>query len=101
MDGPGALAAAALRLPLLPHFAAPLLARGVADFWGRRWNLTAATLLRQSVYEPLVEGRACGDDGKPGPPTPAPPPVSSARRALAVCATFAVRFCAPCLRRMR
>ena len=90
MDGPGAAAEAALRLPLLPHFASPLLARGVADFWGRRWNLTAATLLRQSVYEPLIEGCACGDDGA-GRATPARP-VSSLRRAFAACATFAVRY---------
>ena len=90
MDGPGALAEAAMRLPLLPHFASPLLAQGVADFWGRRWNLTAATLLRQSVYEPLMEGCACGDDGA-AQATPARP-VSSLRRAFAACATFAVRL---------
>jgi hypothetical protein len=90
MDGPGALAAAALRLPLLPHFNAPLVACGVGEFWGKRWNLTAATLLRQSVYEPIAEGQACGDDGASAA-TPALPPPSLLRRALAVCATFAVR----------
>ena len=95
MDGPGALAESALKLPLLPHFAAPLLAQTVGDFWGRRWNLTAATLLRQSVYEPIVEGRAVGNDGKECP-TPAPPPVSPLRRALAVCATFLVRIATHC-----
>jgi hypothetical protein len=92
MDGPGALAAAALRLPLLPHFNAPLLACGVGEFWGKRWNLTAATLLRQSVYEPIAEGQTCGDDGaSAAKPTPALPPPSLLRRAFAVCATFAVR----------
>lgn len=78
MDGPGALASWALRTPLQPHFDAPLLARGVGDFW-RRWNKLAATLLKQSVYDPLVEGRR---------------PAAPARHAVAVCATFAVRFLA-------
>jgi hypothetical protein len=92
MDGPAALAGAALGLRLAPHFAAPLAARGVADFWGRRWNLTAATLLRQAVFEPLLEGRACGaDTDRDGSASAALRAAAPARRALAICATFAVR----------
>jgi hypothetical protein len=97
MDGPASLAGAALRLRFAPHFAAPLAARGVSDFWGRRWNLTAATLLRQAVFEPLLEGRVCGDDtdgeggGGAAASSAALRRAGTARRALAICATFAVR----------
>ncbi len=28
----------------------------LADFWGRRWNITTSHVLRALVYDPIVEG---------------------------------------------
>lgn len=82
MDGSAALAGCLLGLSFAKHFDAPFLASSHADFWGRRWNLTAGGLLRLSVYDPVCEGRLLGA-------TPAPPgPVAASRRALALCLTF-------------
>ena len=41
---------------LQPHFDSPYLATSLRDFWGRRWNLTAANTLRFLVYEPILQG---------------------------------------------
>jgi hypothetical protein len=46
MDGPAALASSALGLQLIPSFDEPWLSTSVGDFWGRRWNIPTASLLR-------------------------------------------------------
>jgi hypothetical protein len=61
-DGPGAVITALCGVSLSPHFNAPFLATSCADFWGRRWNVTAAQLLRRSVYEPIMQGHLLGHD---------------------------------------
>ncbi|KAL3740859.1 hypothetical protein ACJRO7_022048 [Eucalyptus globulus] len=45
-----------------PQFDEPYLATSLQDFWGRRWNLMATSILRPSVYEPirLASGRLVG-----------------------------------------
>ncbi len=98
MDGPGSAAATLFGLRLSPHFNAPFLSTSIAEFWARRWNVTAATLLRRSVFDPVLEGRLVGDDvdhgagGTQHDAARAPPrrSVALSRRAAAVCATFAV-----------
>mmetsp|Transcript_17211 Transcript_17211/g.39087 ORF Transcript_17211/g.39087 Transcript_17211/m.39087 type:complete len:352 (-) Transcript_17211:359-1414(-) len=35
------------------HFAAPLLSSSLRDFWGHRWNMTAARLLKHGCFLPL------------------------------------------------
>lgn len=37
----------------LPHGAAPPLARGLSDFWGRRWNRWTSQWLHQIIFCPL------------------------------------------------
>jgi hypothetical protein len=41
------------RLLPLPHGAAPPLAIGLADFWGRRWNVWTSEWFRQIIFRPL------------------------------------------------
>jgi hypothetical protein len=40
---------------LRPHFRQPYLSVSLADFWARRWNMTASSLLREVVYEPICD----------------------------------------------
>eukprot|EP00198_Chlamydomonas_reinhardtii_P003257 XP_001692593.1 predicted protein [Chlamydomonas reinhardtii] len=61
MDGPGAVAVEALGLQLVPTFDAPWLSTSLADFWGRRWNITTSSVLRTLVYDPIAEGRLLPD----------------------------------------
>jgi len=35
-----------------PHFQKPYLSTSFQDFWGKRWNLVAGSLLRDSIYIP-------------------------------------------------
>ncbi|KAK1406983.1 hypothetical protein QVD17_38593 [Tagetes erecta] len=35
-----------------PHFNEPYMSTSLQDFWGRRWNLAASSILRASVYNP-------------------------------------------------
>ena len=56
MDGPGAVAAAALHIPVSPHFDQPWLSSSVASFWNSRWDLSAGNALRQLIYDPIMEG---------------------------------------------
>jgi hypothetical protein len=37
---------------LTPHFNEPYRSASLRDFWGRRWNVTASTVLRHAVFEP-------------------------------------------------
>ena len=41
------------RLLPLPHGSSPPLAKGLADFWGRRWNLWTSDWFRQIIFRPL------------------------------------------------
>ncbi|KAL4439034.1 hypothetical protein ABPG77_006971 [Micractinium sp. CCAP 211/92] len=70
-------------LPAAPQFDLPMLSSSLGDFWGRRWNTVAGIKHRQAVFEPICEGFVA----KPGGSKRRP---SHLRRALAVCATFAV-----------
>ena len=91
MDGPGCALAGAFGMRLAPHFDAPFKSASLAEFWGRRWNVTAAALLRRSVFCVVAEGALIGDD-RDGPAEKGPRKtnrhVSWGRKAAAVCATF-------------
>ncbi len=41
------------RLLPLPHGSAPPLAKSVAEFWGRRWNVWMSDWFRQIIFPPL------------------------------------------------
>ena len=45
-----------LKLRLTPAFQQPFLATSLGEFWGRRWNLPVTTLIRETLYVPLVSG---------------------------------------------
>ncbi|KAK9935908.1 hypothetical protein M0R45_012781 [Rubus argutus] len=47
-------ARAVLGLELEPQFNEPYLASSLQDFWGRRWNIMVTSILRPSVYEPVL-----------------------------------------------
>lgn len=49
-----ALARALLGLDLEPQFDDPYLSTSLQDFWGRRWNLVVTSILRPTVYEPVL-----------------------------------------------
>lgn len=70
-------------LEVLPHFNQPFLSYSLADFWGRRWNMMTANLLKAVVYSPIVEGSFVRTLPLKGNGSPA-------RMAMAVCATFVV-----------
>ncbi|GAB4821584.1 hypothetical protein N2152v2_008630 [Parachlorella kessleri] len=61
MDGPAALATSAIGMQIAPHFDNPYTAHSLAEFWNKRWNLTAGNLLRFLVYDPINEGRLIHD----------------------------------------
>ncbi|GAB4826508.1 hypothetical protein Ancab_033404 [Ancistrocladus abbreviatus] len=44
-----------LGLELEPQFNEPLLSTSLQDFWGRRWNLMVTSILRPTVYEPVLD----------------------------------------------
>lgn len=48
--------AAAMGLRLSPHFYHPYFSASFGELWSKRWNLTAGTVLRNSVYDPIIEG---------------------------------------------
>lgn len=66
-----------LGMELEPQFNEPYLATSIQDFWGRRWNLMVPSILRPTVYDPVVRlsTRVIGREWAPLP---------------AVLATFAV-----------
>jgi len=55
IDTPPAGADEQLGVRLRPHFRQPYLSVSLADFWARRWNMTASSLLREVVYEPICD----------------------------------------------
>ncbi|GFR44080.1 hypothetical protein Agub_g5240 [Astrephomene gubernaculifera] len=85
MDGPAALAVEALELPLVPTFDEPWKSCSLADFWGRRWNITTSSVLRVLLYDCIVDGalinpRRSSTAEPVGPPakTPATPAAQDA-----------------------
>ncbi|EEF29961.1 acyltransferase, putative [Ricinus communis] len=50
-----ALARAILGLELEPQFNEPYLSTSLQDFWGRRWNIMVTSILRPTVYGPLLK----------------------------------------------
>ncbi|GIL82886.1 hypothetical protein Vretifemale_11794 [Volvox reticuliferus] len=56
MDGPGALVMEALGLQLIPTFDQPWMSSSLADFWGRRWNIPTASVLRTIAYDTIMDG---------------------------------------------
>ncbi|KAM7270055.1 hypothetical protein ACFE04_029269 [Oxalis oulophora] len=49
-----AVARALLGLDLEPQFDEPYLSTSLQDFWGRRWNLMVTSILRPTVYDPVL-----------------------------------------------
>ncbi|XP_002532421.2 acyl-CoA--sterol O-acyltransferase 1 [Ricinus communis] len=49
-----ALARAMIGVELEPQFNEPYLSTSLQDFWGRRWNLMVTSILRPTVYDPLI-----------------------------------------------
>lgn len=45
---------AVIGLELEPQFNEPYLATSLQDFWGRRWNLMVTSILRPTVYLPVL-----------------------------------------------
>ncbi|KAI4311932.1 hypothetical protein MLD38_036796 [Melastoma candidum] len=43
-----------LGLELEPQFNEPYLSTSLQDFWGRRWNIMVTSILRPTVYEPIL-----------------------------------------------
>ena len=71
MDGPGAAVSRCMGLRVSPHFDRPWLSTSVASFWNRRWDLAAGNVLRQLVFDCVMEGRLV--PSVLGPPTAAAP----------------------------
>ncbi|KAJ1398855.1 Wax synthase [Sesbania bispinosa] len=49
------LARTLLGIELEPQFNEPYLSSSLQDFWGRRWNLMASTILQSTVYQPTKQ----------------------------------------------
>ncbi|KAK6149373.1 hypothetical protein DH2020_016898 [Rehmannia glutinosa] len=52
------LVRALLWLELEPASDEPYLSTSLQEFWGRRWNLTVSSILRQTVYKPVRSASA-------------------------------------------
>ncbi|XP_065871560.1 acyl-CoA--sterol O-acyltransferase 1-like [Euphorbia lathyris] len=48
------LARAVMGFELEPQFNEPYRSASLQDFWGRRWNIMVTSILRPTVYEPLL-----------------------------------------------
>lgn len=48
------VAQTALGMELEPQFNEPYLSTSLQDFWGRRWNIMVTSILRPTVYEPVL-----------------------------------------------
>ncbi|KAF8069512.1 ASAT1 [Scenedesmus sp. PABB004] len=70
-----------LGLRLAPSFDKPWLSTSFADYWSRRWNLTATYCLRVLIYDPIMEGRLL-----PAGQQAAAPAAGAAQRAPAAAA---------------
>eukprot|EP00210_Caulerpa_lentillifera_P006781 g6480.t1 len=57
-----------LGIQLTPHFDRPWLSTSISEFWSMRWNLVVGALLRDLIYDPILEGslaRSSGARAKP------------------------------------
>ncbi|KAF5832586.1 hypothetical protein DUNSADRAFT_11486 [Dunaliella salina] len=57
MDLPASLVCGALGMKIIPTFDQPWLSTSLADFWGRRWNITTSSVLRTVIHDTIMEGR--------------------------------------------
>ncbi|MEW5305357.1 MAG: hypothetical protein WDW36_007901 [Sanguina aurantia] len=84
MDGPASIVTQFLGLRIIPTFDSPWMSTCLADFWGRRWNITTSSVLRVLVYDVITDGHFVKQprvkDNKP----------SGLRRAIGTCATFMI-----------
>eukprot|EP01018_Ginkgo_biloba_P015208 Gb_11115 [translate_table: standard] len=48
------VASSCVGVELEPQFNKPYLSASLQDFWGKRWNLIVTSILRPSVYEPVL-----------------------------------------------
>ncbi len=55
MDTSALLTNLVLGLPAEDHFLQPFASQSPAEFWGVRWNMTVGKLLREFMYNPLVQ----------------------------------------------
>nr|QXN66178.1 acyltransferase 3 [Boswellia serrata] len=64
-----ALVRSLFSLELEPQFDEPYLSTSLQDFWGRRWNIMVTSILRPTVYEPVLYffSRAIGRKWAPLP----------------------------------
>ena len=51
-------------LELMPHFDRPWLTTSISEFWSARWNLVIGALLRDLVYDPILEGHPVKTEAK-------------------------------------
>mmetsp|Transcript_37067 Transcript_37067/g.93487 ORF Transcript_37067/g.93487 Transcript_37067/m.93487 type:complete len:445 (-) Transcript_37067:547-1881(-) len=79
MDGPASLITHLVGLAIVPTFDQPWLSCSLADFWGRRWNITTSSVLRTLVYDAVVEGSLVK--------RPDPPPATATITATATTTT--------------
>ncbi len=49
-----------LGIRVSPHFDQPWFSSSVVTFWSRRWDLAAGNVLRQLIYDPIVERKIIG-----------------------------------------
>jgi hypothetical protein len=56
-DAAAAIAETVTQVPCTPPCASPYLPLSLGDFWGHRWNRYAGQLLKDIVYDPVVDGR--------------------------------------------
>jgi hypothetical protein len=86
-DIAGLVSSTVFSITLSPHFDKPFLSTSATNFWAKRWNLVAGTLLREVIYEPIIEGSmtALPSKGSKSRNTPKP---STARRLAATTACF-------------
>ena len=54
IGGIGLIARYIVGVEIYPAHNAPFIASSLSDFWGKRWNPVVTTLLRASVYDPIL-----------------------------------------------
>ncbi|GBF92193.1 hypothetical protein Rsub_05275 [Raphidocelis subcapitata] len=76
VDATAPFVQAAMGIPLNPSMNQPYLSITIQEFWSQRYNLVTTTCLRQTVYEPIIDGAFV----RPAAASPAPPstPLSAA-----------------------